>query len=53
MLEITSPTGVTKLVKAETEADKAYYMKWVERGYIVKELKISTVPESRCISCEG
>ena len=52
-LEITSPTGITKIVHADKEADVAYYRKWEGRGYVVKELRVSSVPESSCQNCEG
>lgn len=52
-LEITSPTGITKIVHADKEADVTFYKKWEERGYKVKEIKVSVMPESSCISCEG
>lgn len=56
-LEITTPEHavprVSRVVKADGEKDLNYYLKWVEKGYKVKELKFSTVPESQCLSCEG
>lgn len=53
-LIITTPDKtITKPVKAETEQDKAYYLKWVERGYEVKELAIHRKPFEECQACSA
>ena len=53
-LLITTPDKtITKPVKVETEQDKAYYLKWVAKGFEVKELNIHRKPFEECESCSS
>jgi hypothetical protein len=52
-LEIITPTGVRGMVKAESDQDKSYYLKWVERGYQVKEMTIHRKPFVECEACSA
>lgn len=52
-LEITTPTGIRKVVKADTAKDQSYYFKWAEKGYTVKELTTHRKPFVECEACSA
>ena len=50
---ITTPTGITGFATVNSEAEKAYFRKWRERGYLVLEVTIHRPPREACLACEG
>jgi hypothetical protein len=64
-LEITTPTGVTGLVTVNSYVERAYFDKWIGRGYNVKEIVNEGykspsingirmhIGDSVCTACEG
>ena len=53
-LEIITPNGHRGIVKADDEKDLNYYLKWVEKGYVVKELKVTNRrPFEECEACSS
>jgi hypothetical protein len=52
-LQITTPTGITKFVTVSNERDVAYFMKWKERGYEVREIRVFKAPSEECEACSS
>ena len=52
-LEIISPTGIRGIAVANSASEKAYFEKWKERGYQVREMVIHRRQLEECEACSA
>jgi len=51
---LRNPENIEKIIVINNAQDQAYYSKYVgQEGYSFTPIKVSTAPDSTCVSCEG